>query len=142
MSDSGRVQDIIQGRHLITPDELISLDKEVIVFTADTKPLKLPLTEPTAYEQALSYEPPSRATHQVSEFVKKRGCIDRSQSEDRGQETRDAEQEPEAKPVALPEAEAGFARQQMSAKPELEDREETQRKRYPHRSDGAPDYDL
>jgi hypothetical protein len=28
----------------------------VIVFTADTKPLKLPLTDPLAYEQALSYD--------------------------------------------------------------------------------------
>lgn len=73
VSDSGRVQEFIQGRHLITPDELISLNKEVIVFTADTKPLKLPLTSPTAYEQALSYDPPIREKHQVSEFVRKRG---------------------------------------------------------------------
>ncbi|MES6429116.1 type IV secretory system conjugative DNA transfer family protein, partial [Cutibacterium acnes] len=50
VSDSGRVQEIIQGRHLITPDELISLNKEVIVFTADVKPLRLPLTSPTAYD--------------------------------------------------------------------------------------------
>jgi type IV secretion system protein VirD4 len=52
VGDSGRVQESIQGRHLITPDELISLDRQVIVFTADTKPLKLPLTDPLAYERA------------------------------------------------------------------------------------------
>lgn len=73
VSDSGRVQEIIQGRALITPDELIALKNEVIVFTADTKPLRLPLTAPTAYEQALKYDPPVREKHIVSDFVKKRG---------------------------------------------------------------------
>ncbi len=73
LNDSGRVHEIIQGRHLITPDELISLNKEVIVFTADIKPIKLALTSPTAYEQALSYEPPQREKHEVSEFIRKRG---------------------------------------------------------------------
>ena len=73
LNDSGRVHEIIQGRHLITPDELISLNKEVIVFTADVKPIKLALTSPTAYEQALSYEPPQRENHQVSEYIRKRG---------------------------------------------------------------------
>lgn len=73
VSDSGRVQEIIQGRHLITPDELISLNKEVIVFTADVKPLRLPLTSPTAYDHALSYPSPIREKHEVSEFVRKRG---------------------------------------------------------------------
>ena len=73
VSDSGRVQEFITGRQLITPDELISLTKEVIVFTADTKPLRLPLTDPLAYEQALSYDPPTREKHQVSEFIRKRG---------------------------------------------------------------------
>ncbi len=73
LNDSGRVHELIQGRHLITPDELISLNKEVIVFTADVKPIKLALTSPTAYEQALSYEPPQREEHEVSEFIRKRG---------------------------------------------------------------------
>ena len=73
VSDSGRVQEFITGRQLITPDELISLTKEVIVFTADTKPLRLPLTDPLAYEQALSYDAPTREKHQVSEFIRKRG---------------------------------------------------------------------
>jgi type IV secretion system protein VirD4 len=73
VTDAGRVQEFVQGRHLITPDELISLNKEVIVFTADTKPLRLPLTSPTAYEQALSYGPPERPRHEVSEFIRSRG---------------------------------------------------------------------
>ena len=75
VSDSGRVQEFITGRQLITPDELISLTKEVIVFTADTKPLRLPLTDPLAYEQALSYDAPTREKHQVSEFIRKLSLI-------------------------------------------------------------------
>jgi type IV secretion system protein VirD4 len=73
INDSGRVHEILQGRHLITPDELISLTKEVVVFTADTKPIRLPLTSPTAYEHALSYEPPERKEHEISEFILNRG---------------------------------------------------------------------
>lgn len=79
VSDSGRVQEFIQGRALITPDELISLKDEVIVFTADTKPLRLPLTSPTAYELALAYDAPVREKHEVSEFVRKRGHMARNQ---------------------------------------------------------------
>ncbi len=82
VSDSGRVQEFVQGRALITPDELISLKDEVIVFTADTKPLRLPLTSPTAYEQALSYDAPVREKHEVSEFVRKRGRTARSQEKE------------------------------------------------------------
>lgn len=82
VSDSGRVQEFIQGRALITPDELIGLKNEVIVFTADTKPLRLPLTSPTAYEQALAYDPPSREKHEVTEFVKKRGRASKQQQAD------------------------------------------------------------
>ena len=81
VSDSGRVQEFITGRQLITPDELISLTKEVIVFTADTKPLRLPLTDPLAYEQALSYDPPTREKHLVSEFIRKRGRIAKDDEE-------------------------------------------------------------
>jgi len=79
VSDSGRVQEFVQGRALITPDELISLKDEVIVFTADTKPLRLPLTSPTAYELALAYDAPVREKHEVSEFVRKRGHMARNQ---------------------------------------------------------------
>jgi type IV secretory pathway TraG/TraD family ATPase VirD4 len=73
VTDAGRVHELVQGRQLITPDELIGLDKEVIVFTADTRPLKLPLTEPTSYDHAMTYDPPTRAKHEVSEFVRRRG---------------------------------------------------------------------
>ncbi len=80
VNDNGRVHDIIQGRALITPDELIGLKNEVIIFTADTKPLKLPLTSPVAYEHALAYDPPERERHAVSDFVRKRGGIARAQA--------------------------------------------------------------
>src|SRR5579875_1654712 len=75
VNDNGRVHEIIQGRALITPDELIGLKNEVIIFAPDTNPLKLPLTSPTAYEQALAYEPPDRKRHVVSDFIKKRGRL-------------------------------------------------------------------
>ena len=147
MSDSGRVQDIVQGRHLITPDELISLNKEVIVFTADTKPLKLPLTDPTAYDQALSYDPPTREKHEVSEFIKKRGRTARTQNQERAQ-TRDPEPPPQPptpkpKPKPQPQAEsnARFDRQRTPAKLDKDDREETPRKPYPQRPKESPDYD-
>jgi len=73
VNDNGRVHEMIQGRALITPDELIGLKNEVIIFAPDTSPLKLPLTSPTAYDQALKHEPPDREKHKVSEFVRKRG---------------------------------------------------------------------
>jgi type IV secretory pathway TraG/TraD family ATPase VirD4 len=79
VTDAGRVHELVQGRQLITPDELIGLDKEVIVFTADTRPLKLPLTEPTSYDQAMAYDPPSRSKHKVTEFVRRRGRADAAQ---------------------------------------------------------------
>ncbi|MBX9947988.1 MAG: type IV secretory system conjugative DNA transfer family protein [Candidatus Obscuribacterales bacterium] len=73
VTDSGRVQEFVQGRALATPEELINLKNEVIVFTPDTWPLKLALTSPIAYEQPLSYPPPEREKHKVSEFIKTRG---------------------------------------------------------------------
>ncbi|MBX9686255.1 MAG: type IV secretory system conjugative DNA transfer family protein [Candidatus Obscuribacterales bacterium] len=81
VTDSGRVQEFVQGRALATPEELINLKNEVIVFTPDTWPLKLPLTSPTAYDQALAYPPPERETHEVSEFVRTRGRAARQQQE-------------------------------------------------------------
>jgi len=75
VNDSGRVHEMIQVRALITPDELIGLKNEVIVFAPDSNPLKLPLTSPTAYDQALRYDPPDRPRHRVTEFVRKRGYI-------------------------------------------------------------------
>jgi type IV secretory pathway TraG/TraD family ATPase VirD4 len=87
VNDSGRVHELVQGRALITPDELINLKNEVIVFTADTKPLKLPLTSPTAYEQALAYDAPERQRHAVSDFVRRRGDISRAETEESEQHT-------------------------------------------------------
>lgn len=73
VSDSGRVQEFIQGRSLATPDELINLSGEVIAFTNDTWPLKIALTSPTAYHHALAYPPPERPTHEISETIRRRG---------------------------------------------------------------------
>lgn len=81
VTDSGRVQEFVQGRALATPEELINLKNEVIVFTPDTWPLKLSLTSPTAYDQALAYPPPERERHEVSEFVRSRGRTARQQQE-------------------------------------------------------------
>ncbi|NJL72829.1 MAG: hypothetical protein HC888_15350 [Candidatus Competibacteraceae bacterium] len=83
MTDSGRVQEFVQGRALATPEELINLKEEVIVFTPDTWPLKLRLTSPTAYEQALAYPPPETDRHEVSEFIRTRGRTARQQQEPR-----------------------------------------------------------
>lgn len=87
VNDNGRDHEMIQGRALITPDELIGLKNEVIVFAPDTNPLKLPLTSPIAYEQALAYDPPDRERHEVSEFVRKRGRTAGSQSDEPKQES-------------------------------------------------------
>lgn len=73
VTDGGRVQEFVQGRALATPEELINLKNEVIIFTPDTWPLKVALTSPIAYEQALAYPPPEREVHQISDFVKSRG---------------------------------------------------------------------
>jgi type IV secretory pathway TraG/TraD family ATPase VirD4 len=163
VGDSGRVQESIQGRHLITPDELISLNKEVIVFTADTKPLKLPLTDPLAYEQALSYDPPSRDRHPVSEFVKHRGQIEdevpakpQSAPEPPTQPKPEVKTEPKPEPKPEPKTEA---KPEVKAESKLVDlRNEGGRERTPPKQDksdggdperrpipkrpGAPDYDL
>ena len=139
VSDSGRVQEFIQGRQLITPDELISLNKEVIVFTPDTKSLKLPLTDPAKYNQALSYDAPTREKHEVSEFVRKRGrsASDRSQEREppkrkgppKYNQTKNQQQSGER-----------FDRGRGPAKPA--ETENTERKPYPKRSESPPDYDL
>lgn len=86
VSDSGRVQEAVHGRALITPDELISLKNEVVVFAADMKPLKLPIIAPDAYNHALEYESPERQPHDVSEFVKTRGRNSRRLQKPNGSE--------------------------------------------------------
>ncbi|MBX9685847.1 MAG: type IV secretory system conjugative DNA transfer family protein [Candidatus Obscuribacterales bacterium] len=73
VSDSGRVQEFIQGRALATPEELINLKDQVIAFTNDTWPLKLPVASPVAYHHAMDYPPPERPTHSISETVQRRG---------------------------------------------------------------------
>lgn len=73
VNDTGRVHEFIQGRALATPDELINITGEVIAFTNDTWPLKLPLTTPYAYEHAMAYPPPERPAHEITEHVRRRG---------------------------------------------------------------------
>jgi type IV secretory pathway TraG/TraD family ATPase VirD4 len=144
VSDSGRVQEFIQGRNLITPDELISLNKEVIVFTADTKPLKLTLTEPTAYEHALSYDAPERERHQVSEFVRKRGRTAKDQEEHRQWQAAREAGSPKTDKKTQHKSGPGnrFDRQRGPARNEPRNaEEEIERKPYPKRQQGAPDYE-
>ena len=75
VSDTGRVQEFIQGRALASPEELINLKNEVIVFTNDTWPLKLNLTSATAYEHAMAYPPPARPVHEISDLIRCRGRL-------------------------------------------------------------------
>ena len=143
VSDSGRVQEFIQGRALITPDELIGLKNEVIVFTADTKPLRLPLTSPTAYEQALAYDPPSREKHEVTEFVRKRGRASKQQQADIKAGAQKKTQPP-PKPKAnnqKPDKQNRFERKPEPQEKEKE-QDETPRRPPPRteRPAGPPDY--
>jgi type IV secretory pathway TraG/TraD family ATPase VirD4 len=139
VSDSGRVQEFVHGRQLITPDELISLNKEVIIFTADTKPLRLPLTEPLAYEQALSYDSPTREKHEVSDYIRKRGRTAKDDEErikphlKKGRQSKGNQKfDPRAK--SDDRSDRGGPKKQ-----DKEDEEE--RTPYPKRPQDAPDYD-
>jgi type IV secretory pathway TraG/TraD family ATPase VirD4 len=73
VSDNGRVQEFTQGRALASPEELINLKNEVIVFTNDTWPLKLSLASPVAYEHAMHRPPPDRPVHPISDLIRRRG---------------------------------------------------------------------
>jgi type IV secretion system protein VirD4 len=75
VTDSGRVQEFVQARQLITPDELCDLQDEVIVITAEVKPLKIKKTGIHAYDHALAYEPPERPEHFVSDYIINRGRV-------------------------------------------------------------------
>lgn len=134
LNDSGRVHELIQGRHLITPDELISLNNEVIIFTADVKPIKLALTSPTAYQQALSYEPPQREKHEVSEFIRKRGrtSSDQQPRKQQGQQQGGQQQRKGQ----------GRDRKRGSATPSQDEDINNQKPHPgPKRDPGAPEYD-
>ncbi len=158
VGDSGRVQESIQGRHLITPDELISLDRQVIVFTADTKPLKLPLTDPLAYENALSYDAPKREQHKVSDFVMNRGQVDDPPPKPKPEPAKPAPpKEPkQSEPAPKPKAEEPQTEEPKETKPatineqpdkgarapEISETEDERRRPTPKRPNEAPDYDL
>jgi len=90
VNDTGRVHEFIQGRALATPDELINLSGEVISFTNDTWPLKLPLTAPYAYEHAMAYPPPERSAHEITEHVRRRGRTTEQKEQPQQQATNNA----------------------------------------------------
>jgi type IV secretory pathway TraG/TraD family ATPase VirD4 len=141
VSDSGRVQEFIQGRHLITPDELISLNKEVIIFTADTKPLKLALTDPLAYEQALSYDAPTRPKHEVSEFVRKRGRTAKDDAE-RQEHMLKRKGPPKTNAKNSQQGQRSGNRFDKGSGPKVPKEDESaERKPYPKRPNDSPDYD-
>ena len=143
VSDSGRVQEFVQGRALITPDELISLKDEVIVFTADTKPLRLPLTSPTAYEQAMEYDAPVREKHEVSEFVRKRGRVARSQQSEQRQSVKPSSNKPKEPQNKGGKKEAGRFERSKTSEEDKKYNEKEPEERKPEKRDrysGAPDF--
>jgi type IV secretory pathway TraG/TraD family ATPase VirD4 len=136
VTDSGRVQEFVQGRALATPEELINLKNEVIVFTPDTWPLKLPLTSPTAYEQALEYPPPEREKHEVSEFVRTRGRTSGQQQNEQADRPPPAGKKHPKKSqnAGRNERERGSRKAEKPAK-----EEDLKRKLPPKNDDDAPD---
>lgn len=157
VGDSGRVQESIEGRHLITPDELISLDRQVIVFTADTKPLKLPLTDPLAYEHALAYDPPQREKHEISEFILNRGQVEEPEPKPQAAKPPEPKPEPpkpepekpeviEETPKPQPVKEASPAKSgerfERASEPTVEkESDDNARRPIPKRGLESPDYD-
>ena len=144
VSDSGRVQEFVQGRALITPDELISLKDEVIVFTADTKPLRLPLTSPTAYEQAMEYDAPVREKHEVSEFVRKRGRVARNQQSEQKEKGQPASTKPKEPQNKSGNKDSGrFERTKPSTEDKKYNEKDTEERKPGEKRDrysGAPDF--
>ena len=128
VTDSGRVQEFVQARQLITPDELCDLRDEVIVLTADVRPLKIPKTSPTAYDHALKYDPPDRPEHKVSDFIINRGQVARDNEEILNQELKKNPPDPSGK--------------QGKNKPKPEPKKEIRQdpKPQPGRNKDAPDY--
>lgn len=133
VTDSGRVQEFIQGRALATPEELINLKNEVIIFTPDTWPLKLALTSPTAYEQALAYPAPEREAHPISDFIKTRGRPPQSQNTQRPPE-------PSKKPKNKngPRSDGRDDRQRGKPKPDKIEKDQDELKRKPRGDDDVP----
>lgn len=142
VSDSGRVQEFVHGRQLITPDELISLNKEVIVFTPDTRPLRLPLTDPLAYQQALSYDSPTREKYEVSEYIRKRGRTAKDDEERMQPQLKEGRRYRKANSGKPDSRGKSGGRTDRGGGPKKPDNEETERKPYPQHPQDAPDYDL
>lgn len=136
VTDSGRVQEFVQGRALATPEELINLKDQVIVFTPDTWPLKLPLTSPVAYQQALEYPAPERDRHEVSEFVRTRGRTARQQ------QNQQADKPPPAGKKNRPNKPQNTGRNERergAPKVEKPAKEDDLKRKLPPKDDDAPD---
>jgi len=136
VTDSGRVQEFVQGRALATPEELINLKDQVIVFTPDTWPLKLPLTSPVAYQQALEYPAPERDRHEVSEFVRTRGRTARQQ------QNHQADKPPPAGKKNRPNKPQNTGRNERergTPKVEKTAKEDDLKRKLPPKDDDAPD---
>jgi hypothetical protein len=116
----------------------------VIVFTADTKPLRLPLTSPTAYEQAMEYDPPVREKHEVSEFVRKRGRVARNQQseqKEKGQPASTKPKEPQNK--SGKKGSGRFERTKPSTEDKKYNEKDTEERKPGEKRDrysGAPDF--
>jgi type IV secretion system protein VirD4 len=78
VTDTGRVQERVMGKNLMTVDELMNLDKDyVVILTADTWPVKVKKFPPGIYDMATAYEPPERPRHEISDSIRKRGRKDK-----------------------------------------------------------------
>ena len=109
----------------------------MIIFTPDTWPLKLALTSPTAYEQALAYPAPEREAHTISDFIKTRGRPPQSQNTQRPPE-------PSKKPKNKngPRSDGRDDRQRGKPKPDKIEKEQDELKRKPRGDDDDVPPDL
>lgn len=84
VSDNGRITESTMGRALATPDEIMRLKNQCIVFTNDTPALKIPVLSPTTYSHALAYPPVEGEEHEVSEFILRRGRTEGDRTKEKG----------------------------------------------------------
>lgn len=72
--DNGHVVDRFMPRPLMTPDELMALDENlVLIFTPTTKPVKVAKLHWSEYELATGYPPPTAPPHSIEELVRRGG---------------------------------------------------------------------
>ncbi|HMO23412.1 MAG TPA: type IV secretory system conjugative DNA transfer family protein, partial [Candidatus Melainabacteria bacterium] len=72
--DNGHVVDRFMPRPLMTPDELMALDENlVLIFTPTTKPVKVSKLHWSEYELATGYPPPTAPPHSIEELAQRGG---------------------------------------------------------------------